>query len=178
MPKGVENRLALVRQRPSDLPAKGKFDGGLAALAPTVDRREVRYPWELPLPKPGREVTVDILLVEDDPNVVALVATVLKSDGVSLLAMETCHSALQELWRNQPRLLLVDLGLPDGDGLDIARSVRKRHDFRQIPIVALTSSPERAGAAWKAGMDGFITKPFEIKAFRTMVMSWLSATSQ
>jgi CheY-like chemotaxis protein len=175
MTKRVENGLALLRQRPADSPAKDGFEGGLAALASTTDWREVRYPWEVFLPKPAREGAVDIVLVEDDPTVVALVATVLKSDGVRLRAMETYHSALQELSRNQPRLLLVDLGLPDGDGLDIARSVRKWHDFRQIPIVALTSSAERAGAAWKAGMDGFITKPFEIKAFRTMVMSWLSA---
>jgi CheY-like chemotaxis protein len=175
MSKRVENGLTLLRQRRADSPAKDGFEGGLAAIASTMDGREVRYPWELALPKLGREGAVDIFLVEDDPAMVALVTTVLKSDGVRLLAMETCHSALRELSRNQPRLLLVDLGLPDGDGLDIARSVRKRHDFRPIPIVALTSSAERAGAAWKAGMDGFITKPFEIKTFRTMVMSWLSA---
>jgi CheY-like chemotaxis protein len=175
MSKRVETRLALLRQRPADSPAKNGFDGGLAALASTTDWREVRYPWEVVLPKPSREGAVDVFLVEDDLAMVALVTTALKADNIHLLAMETCNSALQELSRNQPRLLLVDLGLPDGDGLDIARSVRKRHDFRQIPIVALTSSPEKAGAAWKAGMDGFITKPFEIKAFRTMVMSWLSA---
>jgi CheY-like chemotaxis protein len=104
----------------------------------------------------------------------ALVTTVLKADNIRLIAAETCGSAIPTLRRSRPRLLLVDLGLPDGDGLDIARRVREWQDFPHIPIVALTSSSEKAGAAWKAGMDGIIAKPFEIKSFRKMVASWLS----
>src|SRR5580658_5705042 len=124
MSNQVENRPTLLRESPADPPAKNGFDGGLAAVGPTMDRHEVRYPWELSLAKRGREGPVDILLVEDDPAVVALVATVLKSDCVRVLAVETWRSALKELSGKKPRLLLVDLGLPDGNGLDVARIVR------------------------------------------------------
>jgi DNA-binding response OmpR family regulator len=153
---GVENYQSLLHQRLDY--RNGKPDSALAALA-----WEIRY----------ASGVVDVVLVEDDPSMTALVTTVLRADNIRLIAAETCGIAIPTLRRSRPRLLLVDLGLPDGDGLDIARRVREWQDFPHIPIVALTSSPEKAGAAWKAGMDGIIAKPFEIKSFRKMVASWL-----
>ncbi len=121
---------------------------------------------------------VDVCLVEDDPDIVALVRGLLEAVDIDLLAVENCRDAIAALKDTRPRLLLVDLGLPDRSGLEIARTVRSWCDYPHIPIVALTASAERAGAAWKAGFSGFIPKPFVAKTFQIMVKSWVYALTQ
>jgi CheY-like chemotaxis protein len=118
---------------------------------------------------------VDVCLVEDDPAIVSMVRTLLDSAGIDMLSADSCEGAILALRETRPRLLLVDLGLPDRSGLELARVVRGWCDYPHIPIVALTASAERAGAAWRAGFSGFIAKPFVPKTFQTMVKSWVSA---
>jgi CheY-like chemotaxis protein len=118
---------------------------------------------------------VDVCLVEDDQSVVSMVQILVESAGHDLLSVDSCEGAILALRYTRPRLLLVDLGLPDRSGLEIARVVRGWYDYPHIPIVALTASAERAGAAWRAGFSGFIAKPFVPKTFQTMVKSWVLA---
>jgi CheY-like chemotaxis protein len=118
---------------------------------------------------------VDVCLVEDDASIISMVRFLLESTNIDLLAVESCEGAILALRDTRPRLLLVDLGLPDRSGLEIARIVRGWYGYPHIPIVALTGSAERAGAAWRAGFSGFIAKPFVPKTFQTMVKSWVSA---
>jgi len=106
---------------------------------------------------------------------VSLVRSLLEAEGIDVLAVATCRDAISALRDTRPRLLLVDLGLPDRSGLEIAKLVRGWSDYRKIPVVALTASAERAGAAWQAGFSGFIPKPFVSKTFLTMVKSWVYA---
>jgi len=175
MSERVDSYLSLLKRRSDDRPdsSRTRLDVDLAALALTMDPNEIRHAWDGSMPNQIAQGEIDVVLVEDDRSMVALVTTVLKNDNINLMAADTCRTALSALRESRPRLLLVDLGLPDGDGLDIVRSVREWRDVRRMPIVALTSSAEKAGAAWKAGMDGFITKPFEVAVFRKMVGSWL-----
>lgn len=118
---------------------------------------------------------MDVCLVEDDSSIISTVRILLESASMDLLAVESYEGAILALRDTRPRLLLVDLGLPDRSGLEIARVVRGWYDYPHIPIVALTASAERAGAAWRAGFSGFIAKPFAAKTFQTMVKSWVSA---
>jgi CheY-like chemotaxis protein len=121
---------------------------------------------------------VDVCLVEDDPSMVGMVRTLLESAGLDLLSADSCEGAILALRETRPRLLLVDLGLPDRSGLEIARVVRGWYDYPHIPIIALTASAERSGAAWRAGFSGFIAKPFVPKTFQTMVKGWVLALTQ
>jgi CheY-like chemotaxis protein len=118
---------------------------------------------------------VDVCLIEDDESIVGMVEVLLEPVGINLVSVGSCEGAITALREIRPRLLLVDLGLPDRSGLEIARVVRGWNDYPYIPIIALTASAERAGAAWRAGFSGFIAKPFEPKMFQTMVKSWVSA---
>jgi CheY-like chemotaxis protein len=118
---------------------------------------------------------VDVCLVEDDSSMITMVRTLLEAASMDLLSVDSCEGAILALRHTRPRLLLVDLGLPDRSGLEIARVVRGWYDYPHIPIVALTGSAEKAGAAWKAGFSGFIAKPFVPKTFQTMVKSLVSA---
>ena len=161
----------------------------LAPLVTTMNQTKVkpagwasitwtRFPnadWKITQPESRVAGNVDVFLVDDDPSMINLVRTLLKTEGIDLLAVESFHGAILALRQTHPRLLLVDLGLPDGNGLEIARIVRGWNHFPRIPIVALTASSEKAGLAWQAGFSGFIPKPFVAMSFRSMVTSLLSA---
>jgi CheY-like chemotaxis protein len=119
---------------------------------------------------------VDVFMVEDDPTMIDLVRSLLKAEGFGLLAVQSFYEAMRTLRQTAPRLLLVDLGLPDGSGMELARIVRGWNYVPRIPVVALTASPEKAGVAWRAGFSGFIPKPFDSMTFRNMVRGWLSVS--
>ena len=121
---------------------------------------------------------VDVCLVEDDASTVTMVRSLTESAGFDLLSVDNCEGAILALRNTRPRLLLVDLGLPDRSGLEIARVVRGWCEYPRIPIIAVTASPDRAGAAWRAGFSGLIAKPFVPMTFQTMVKSWVAASTQ
>jgi CheY-like chemotaxis protein len=155
-------------------------DSGVRRVAGAVTMRQMELESSRDARRQGRRTAkhVDVCLVEDDESIVSMVRTLLESAGIDLLSVDSCEGALLALRETRPRLLLVDLGLPDRSGLEIARVVRGWYDYPHIPIIALTASAERAGAAWRAGFSGFVAKPFVPKTFQTMVKSWVSALTQ
>jgi CheY-like chemotaxis protein len=142
--------------------------------AMTMNPMELESAWSARRQARGTAKHVDVCLVEDDPSNISMVRFLLESASIGLLAVDSCEGAILALRETRPRLLLVDLGLPDRSGLEIARVVRGWYGYPHIPIVALTASAEKAGAAWRAGFSGFIAKPFVPKTFQTMVKSWVS----
>jgi len=159
---------------PQQEPVADSDDVRRLVRAMTMSQTEVESSWKS-RPQGRSADQVDVCLVEDDASIVSMVRTLLESANINLLAVDSCEGAILALRDTRPRLLLVDLGLPDRSGLEIARVVRGWYDYPHIPIVALTGSAERAGAAWRAGFSGFIAKPFVPKTFQTMVKSWVSA---
>jgi CheY-like chemotaxis protein len=151
-------------------------DPSQSECAIMMRRNEMEAAWRAR--QQARAKHVDVCLVEDDSSMINLVRALLESADIDLLAVDSCEGALLALQETRPRLLLVDLGLPDRSGLEIARVVRGWNGYPHIPIVALTGSAERAGAAWRAGFSGFIAKPFVPKTFQTMVKSWVAALAQ
>jgi CheY-like chemotaxis protein len=169
----VDNNLRLTKRSAGEADSgAGREFTGLASITWT---RFPKAAWYGSQPESLVVGDVDVFLVEDDRSMISLVRTLLKTEGIDLLAAETFHEAILALQETRPRLLLVDLGLPDGSGLEIARIVRGWRYFPRIPIVALTASSGKAGDAWEAGFCGFIPKPFAAKPFRDMVTSLLSA---
>lgn len=104
-----------------------------------------------------------ILLVEDDPLLRQAFRLLLEDAGYLVSEAGTAAEALESVAAHPPRLILLDLGLPDRPGLDVARELSSRADTANIPIVALTG---RVGAAeqracMEAGCTQYITKPVE-----------------
>lgn len=98
-----------------------------------------------------------ILLVEDERSIGALVRTYLERDGLAVSWVCSVSEALIELERRQPALILLDLGLPDGDGLELTRKLPPA-----VPVIMLTArgeEPERM-VGFAAGADDYISKPF------------------
>ncbi|HZF61674.1 MAG TPA: response regulator transcription factor [Desulfovibrio sp.] len=102
-----------------------------------------------------------ILVVEDDKVIRALVTTTLESRGISFLTAATGREALAEASRANPDVILLDLGLPDMDGVDIIRAVRQ---WSMLPIIVLSARTEDDDkvAALDAGADDYLTKPFSV----------------
>jgi two-component system KDP operon response regulator KdpE len=100
-----------------------------------------------------------ILVVEDDAGIREVLRALLETGTYRLVEAETATRALVEARAHKPDLLLVDLGLPDGDGVEVIRKVR---EWSAVPIVVLSARTSEAQkiAALDAGADDYVTKPF------------------
>src|SRR3982074_3423614 len=105
------------------------------------------------------EATHQILIIEDEPAIRNILRVVLAKEGYGLIEAETGARAEIEARSQKPDLLLVDLGLPDMDGLTVIRHVRA---WSPVPIIVLSARTmeDQKIAALDAGADDYITKPF------------------
>lgn len=103
--------------------------------------------------------TTNILLVEDDERIRSYIKTSLLSVGYSVLEAETLRMAHMLAASYAPDLVLIDLGLPDGDGLSLIHDLRT---WSQAPILVVSARDHERDkvAALDAGADDYITKPF------------------
>jgi two-component system, OmpR family, KDP operon response regulator KdpE len=103
-----------------------------------------------------------VLVVEDDKAIRALVTTTLENNGIPHLWAATGHDALAEATRANPDIMLLDLGLPDMDGVEVIRTVRQ---WSMLPIIVLSARTEDDDkvAALDAGADDYLTKPFSVE---------------
>ena len=102
-----------------------------------------------------------ILVVEDDGTVRNLITTTLKSNEYRYLTAPDGESAIAAASNQQPDIVLLDLGLPDIDGVEVIRRIRC---WSQMPIIVISARSEDADkiAALDAGADDYLTKPFSV----------------
>jgi DNA-binding response OmpR family regulator len=100
-----------------------------------------------------------ILVVEDEASIASFIALYLKNAGYQVRSVATGQSALSQLAAEQPALVLLDLNLPDIDGIEVCRRVRKSSD---VPILMLTARDEDVDKiiGLEVGADDYLTKPF------------------
>ena len=105
----------------------------------------------------GEKTTV--LVVEDDPKIRHVLRAALVSQGYRLLEAATGQEGLTLAASHRPNLLILDLGLPDMDGLDVLRQVR---EWASVPILVLSARGKERDKvlALDAGADDYVTKPF------------------
>src|SRR3982075_1675623 len=103
-----------------------------------------------------------ILLVDDEPRIVQLVRDYLEHGGFTVLVASDGPSALRTARTGRPDLVVLDLGLPGIDGLDVARALRREGD---VPIIMLTARTEESDklVGLELGADDYLTKPFSPK---------------
>jgi two-component system KDP operon response regulator KdpE len=104
-------------------------------------------------------VSTRIVVVDDEPNILSTVAPLLRSRGYEVSTAVNGRLALEVIEREQPNLLVLDLGLPDIDGVEVCRRVR---ETRNIPILVLSARGAEGDKvrALDAGADDYVTKPF------------------
>jgi two-component system, OmpR family, alkaline phosphatase synthesis response regulator PhoP len=103
-----------------------------------------------------------ILVVDDEPRIVQVVRDYLEHGGFTVLVASDGPAALRSARTSHPDLVVLDLGLPGLDGLDVARSLRREGD---LPIIMLTARTEESDklVGLELGADDYLTKPFSPK---------------
>jgi two-component system alkaline phosphatase synthesis response regulator PhoP len=103
-----------------------------------------------------------ILVVDDEPRIVQLVRDYLEHGGFAVLTASDGQGALRSARTGKPDLIVLDLGLPGLDGLDVARSLRRDG---QVPIIMITARADESDklVGLELGADDYLTKPFSPK---------------
>jgi two-component system alkaline phosphatase synthesis response regulator PhoP len=118
-----------------------------------------------------------ILVVDDEPQIARIARDYLERAGFAVLGAGDGAGALALAASRRPDLVILDLGLPDQDGLDVARSLRKDSD---VPIIVLTARAEEADRiiGLELGADDYVTKPFSPRELVSRVRAVLRRTER
>ena len=118
----------------------------------------------------GKSQTV--LVVEDEASIASFVSLYLKNAGYSVRTAATGTEALSQVMANAPNLIVLDLNLPDIDGIEVCRRIRKTAD---LPIIMLTARDEDVDKiiGLEVGADDYLTKPFNPRELVARVKSVL-----
>lgn len=105
--------------------------------------------------------TPEILVIEDDPSLRRFLSMVLTANEYRVADVETLRDGLCQVASRSPAAILLDLGLPDGDGVDLAQQIRQ---WSGVPIIVLSARDQIAEKvrALDAGADDYLTKPFSV----------------
>ena len=103
-----------------------------------------------------------ILVVEDDAPIRNLITTTLKTQDYKYIAAATASEALQQATIHAPDVMLLDLGLPDLDGIEVIRRIRS---WSAMPIIVISARSEDSDKieALDSGADDYLTKPFSVE---------------
>jgi CheY-like chemotaxis protein len=116
----------------------------------------------------------DILVIDDDKSTIYLISEFFKKKGITIKATGLGQEALNLIQKNTPKLILLDILLPDEDGYEICKLIKSNNQLKSIPIFYITAVPE-AEVKEKlkiTGADGYFLKPFDMSQFN-LVMNYL-----
>jgi CheY-like chemotaxis protein len=115
------------------------------------------------------------MIVDDNASNLKLAGDVLGFEGFEIVSCIDAENALSCLQQNLPDLILMDLGLPGMDGLQLTKKLKSDTRTKEIKIVALTASAMKGDKEkiLSAGFDGYITKPIDTRKFKDQVIEYL-----
>jgi len=121
-----------------------------------------------------------ILVVEDNARNMALLSDVLQATGYRTLQASTGRQALTLAAQHGPALVLMDIRLPDMDGLEALRSLRSDPRTVSIPVLAVTAQAMKGDRErfLDAGFDGYLSKPIDIDALLAAVRAYIGGTGE
>jgi len=120
-----------------------------------------------------------LLHVEDSPELQELVRYILTSrPSIKIITAETAAEGVQQAKKHQPDLVLMDVHLPDGSGMDALKQMQAFKETANIPVVALSSlaTQLQIEEGWKEGFKYYITKPIDVPEFLETVDRILDST--
>lgn len=125
--------------------------------------------------RPTRDAAQTVLIVDDEPRIAQIAGDYLRHAGFEVLTAATGTSGLEHARTHRPALVVLDLRLPDMDGIQVARELRRSSD---VPIVMLTARAEESDRiiGLDAGADDYVVKPFSPRELVARVRAVLRRT--
>ncbi|MCK6500650.1 MAG: response regulator transcription factor, partial [Nitrospira sp.] len=129
--------------------------------------------WENPAMSTGNHKK--ILIVEDEKDILQLVKLYLEKEGYRTVSAMTGTEGLRQVKAEHPDLIILDLMLPEMDGLEVCKRIRLNQDTALLPILMLTAKAEESDTVigLELGADDYVTKPFSPKALVARVKALL-----
>lgn len=126
------------------------------------------------------ETESTLLIVEDDPDVAEMLNAYFRVQGYEVFIAGGGEEAVSSCRVNRPDLVILDIRLPDIDGYEVARRLRRNRRTEDIPIIFLTERRSRADRlqGLELGGDDYVTKPFDIQELRLRVRNTLRRSKQ
>ena len=120
-----------------------------------------------------------LALVEDDPDLATTLGIALERDGYQVARFATGREGLEGILDNPPDLVILDLNLPDLDGLGVCRELRETPAVADLPIIILTARVTESDRVLglDLGADDYITKPFSLRELRSRIRALLRRRS-
>ncbi|MEP6517827.1 response regulator [Microcoleus vaginatus] len=118
-----------------------------------------------------------VLAVDDNPDNLELLTQILDLFGCECVGAVDGYAALAAAVARQPDLIVLDICLPDIDGMEVVKRAQQNPDIRHIPIVAVTAlaKPEDRARILEAGCVEYLSKPFNIKDLETVIRQHLNS---
>ncbi len=122
-----------------------------------------------------QRASIDVLIAEDDPVIRLAVRQLLEGEGYTCAEAEDGREAVEIAQQSPPRLVLLDLMMPDTDGFTAAEQLRSHPRTRDVPIHCLTALdfPAARRAAQRSGCEVFLTKPFDMEGLLDVISTAL-----
>lgn len=119
-----------------------------------------------------------VLVADDDEDILALVTLALARAGVEYVTARDGAAALALAQERQPALALLDVSMPELDGLEVTRRLRSAEATREMPIILLTARAQSADVerGFEAGASAYLSKPFTLSALTARVQELLGPT--
>lgn len=120
-----------------------------------------------------------LIIVEDDPDLARTLSLALERDGFQVDAFHTGRSGLEGILSSPPDLVLLDLNLPDLDGLSLCRELRETPAVQDLPVIILTARVEESDRVLglDLGADDYVTKPFSLRELKSRIRALLRRRS-
>ncbi|MCR5202015.1 MAG: response regulator transcription factor [Lachnospiraceae bacterium] len=122
----------------------------------------------------------EIYIVEDDTNILEIESFALENTGYKVTGFENAAAFFEAVSNHVPDLVLLDIMLPDIDGIKILKRLRKNEDTKQLPIIMVTAKTSEIDAVrgLDSGADDYITKPFGVMELISRVKALLRRVNQ
>ncbi len=117
-----------------------------------------------------------IVIVEDDKDLCAGLCRALKDGSRSIVSCENLKEAREQIFLTNPSLILLDINLPDGNGLDLVREIRQKSLSNPIILLSANDTDADIVKGLELGADDYVTKPFSLSVLRARVNTQLRKT--
>ena len=133
---------------------------------------------DFPTEDPPAEPKFLILVVDDSADNLAVISLYLQHQGYRVVTANNGEDAVAVATQTLPNLILMDINLPELDGLGATRRIRETEALREVPVVAITAFGTEGfqRAAYDVGVAGYLTKPLDLDRMHQLIARLLSPT--